>query len=73
MARPAPTFSIGDRIAYSARFLRAIGRAGHAIGIERMTVTAAYPAQSDTMGGIIEFVHDDGRASGGLSCNFAAV
>lgn len=69
--KSAPAFKAGDRIAYSAKWLRAMGLAGRAAGNMRATVTAAYPPQSDSMGGIIEFTTDDGLQSGGLSCNFA--
>ncbi len=66
----APTFTTGDRIAYSAGFLRNIGMKGRAEGLMRATVTAVYPRQNDSMGGIIEFTTDAGQSSGGLACNF---
>ena len=59
------SFIVGDRIAYSTKWLRAMGLKGRAEGNMRATVTAFYPAS-----GIIEYITDDGLESGGLMVNY---
>lgn len=59
-------FEVGDRIAYSAKFLRNTGQKGRASGHMRATVTAVFPGSNP----IIEFATDEGMKSGGLACNF---
>ena len=66
----APTFQTGDRIAFSAKFLRATRQLSGGNGAMRGTVTAVYPGNNESMGSIIEFITDAGTESGGLACNF---
>lgn len=73
MSRPAPEFMPGDRIAYSAAFLRSTGQHSGAAPSMRATVTSVGSPISKSAGAIIQFRTDDGFDSGGLACNFTLV
>lgn len=73
MAKTAPNFAVGDRIAYSAAFLRSTGQHTGKAPFMRATVTSVGSPVSSSAGAIIQYRTDDGAESGGLSCNFTLV
>lgn len=73
MVKKAPDFTVGDRIAYSAAFLRSTGQYTGKAPFMRATVTSVGPPISSSAGAIITFRTDDGVDSGGLACNFTLV
>lgn len=73
MSRKPPSFAIGDRIAYSAQFLRSTGQHSGRAPFMRATVTNVGAVVSTWGGAIIAFRTDDGQESGGLACNFVHV
>ncbi len=74
MKRKAPTFTVGDRIAYGVAFLKSTGQTTGEVPQMRMTVTEVFePPVSDSAGCLIHFTTDRGTISGGLACNFTLV
>lgn len=73
MSKEAPVFVVGDRIAYSAAFLRSTGQHSGRAPFMRSTVTSVGSPVSRSAGAIIQFRTDDGAESGGLACNFTLV
>ena len=73
MKKP-PVFNVGDKIAYSAAFLRSTGQIAGPRGGQRMTVTEVFPEVSKSAGCLIHFTYDGtGEQSGGVACNFTLV
>lgn len=68
-------FQIGDRVAYSASFLRQIGLYGHGIAQDRGIVTGVRPlAHSKNCHVSIKWDNDnDPERSGALSCNLVKI
>lgn len=64
-------FNVGDRVAYSEKFLRQIGLYGHGLAQDRGTVTSVRPlAHSKNVLLGIKWDNDsDPERSGALSCN----
>lgn len=73
MTKTAPNFTVGDRIAYSAAFLRSTGQHSGAAPFMRATVTSVGSPLSTSAGAIIQYRTDDGSDGGGLACNFTLV
>ena len=74
MARKAPVFKEGDRIAFSAAHLRSTGQIVGAAGRMRGTVTKVCGFVSPSAGVYFTYVADgDDATKGGLSCNFTLV
>lgn len=69
------TFQIGDRVAYSASFLRQIGLYGHGIAQDRGTVTNVrkLPHSKNTHVCIAWDNDNDPERAGALSCNLVKV
>lgn len=73
MTKAAPEFIVGDRIAYSATFLRSTGQHTGNAPFMRATVTSIGSPVSPSAGAIVQFRMDDGAEGGGLACNFTLV
>lgn len=73
MTKTAPNFTVGDRIAYSAAFLRSTSQHSGQAPFMRATVTSVGSPVSRSAGAIIQYRTDDGSDGGGLACNFTLV
>lgn len=71
--RKPPEFQIGDRIAYSVRFLKSTGQMTGYAPQMRATVIHVGPLVSNSAGAYIAFRDDNGHEFAGIAVNFTLV